>query len=424
MWGKLLALCCVISFLLIGVKLVPEADQAGPDIKVIPELGPFIQIWDDAGQNVNPAIAYNSQRDEYLVVWVTEQDEFSWDIWGRRLRSDGSQIPNGWFNIDNIAGVLLDDPAVAYNSLNDQYLVVYSAELTADDRDIWGKIINWNGVLSNRLPLDDRIQWQMDPAVVYNHQENQYLLAYSDWQSATSINIHLQTLDQDGGWLKDKMIVSGEGIYRYAPELAYNSADNHYLVVYTNEGAYTPKVLGKSFSASLVSLSPEVQYNDDGIVGLAPKIACRLDGCLVTWMTDMGNKIKARRIMWDASPIGPLGGFEISAPITDVIQAIPSVALFKPWGYLIVWDYLLSTSFDQRDIFAAIVKFGQDQPDGNRFPIDDRSNYQGKPALACDSKGSCFIVNSYNPQQYPAGDRELSGRLVFTYRSYIPLTMR
>jgi len=106
MWGKLLALCCVISFLLIGVKLVPEADQAGPDIKVIPELGPFIQVWDDAGQNVNPAIAYNSQRDEYLVVWVTEQDEFSWDIWGRRLRSDGSQIPNGWFNIDNIAGVI------------------------------------------------------------------------------------------------------------------------------------------------------------------------------------------------------------------------------------------------------------------------------------------------------------------------------
>jgi hypothetical protein len=95
----LIILSCVISFLvtasIVRAGSVPGFIQAIDSVQFVPQFGPVIQIWDDAGDNLYPAVAYNPLHDEYLVVWVTKQDESSWDIWGRRLRGDGSPIPNG-----------------------------------------------------------------------------------------------------------------------------------------------------------------------------------------------------------------------------------------------------------------------------------------------------------------------------------------
>jgi hypothetical protein len=425
MWEKLLTFILILCIILIGAGIESETAEAEPSQQLLPEMGPFIQIWDDAGSNSNPVVAYNPHRDEYLVVWVTAQDQFSSDIWGRRLRGDGSLIPNSWFNIDNFAGIHLVNPAIAYNSQTDQYLVVYTAELSTDDHDIWGKLVNWNGGLSSRLYIDSRLQEQNHPAVAYNKHENQYLVAYSDWQSSSTVNVYLQTLNPVGGGVKATAIVSATGEYRGGPDLAYNVLDNRYLVVYGYESSFLPRILGKSFSATLVSLSPEFHYNDDGDLGTNPKIACHVESCLVAW-NGFGDskKIKARRISRDGTSLGPNGGFEIAAPIQNVIQSTSRVSLFKPWGYLITWNHFLTTTADMGDVYGVVVGFGKDQTMGNSFPIDDRSHYEGSSDLACDPSGSCLAVNSHNPVQYPAGDMEISGRLVFTLRNFIPLSMR
>jgi len=59
---------------------VPGFIQAKDSEQFVPQVGPFIQIWDDAGDNYKPTVAYNPLHDEYLVVWVTRQDELSLDI--------------------------------------------------------------------------------------------------------------------------------------------------------------------------------------------------------------------------------------------------------------------------------------------------------------------------------------------------------
>jgi hypothetical protein len=45
-----------------------------------PPMSPFLDIWTDGVDNLKPAVAYNSLHDEYLVVWYTKQDDFTWDI--------------------------------------------------------------------------------------------------------------------------------------------------------------------------------------------------------------------------------------------------------------------------------------------------------------------------------------------------------
>lgn len=427
MWRKLLTFCLILCILLVGTEIESETAKAKPDLQFVPEMGPFIKIWDDAGNNSDPSVAYNPLHDEYLVVWVTTQDAFSRDIWGRRLRGDGSLIPNSTFNIDNFAGMHLVDPAVAYNSQTDQYLVIYTAELSTVDHDIWGKVVNWNGGLSSRLYIDSRLQRQNNPAVAYNNIENQYLVAYSDWQTSTTVNVKLQSLNPAGGGVHSASIVSSTDQYRGSPDIAYNRLDNQYLVVYGFEGSYPllPRILGKSFSATLVSMSPEFQYDDDGVFGTNPKITCHTNECLVAWNGFGDSKVKARRISLNGIPYGSAGGFEISGYIENVLHQVTSVSLLKPWGYLITWDYFLMTTADKGDIFGVVVGFGKDQPMGNSFPIDNRTHYEGGPSsLACDPAGSCLVVNSHNPVQYPAGDSEISGRLVFTLRNFIPLAMK
>ena len=421
MRGWFVNFSCVICLLLIGMAIVPESVKAGPDLQVIPEMGPYLDIWDDAGNNTNSVVVYNPRHDEYLVVWTTMQDQFSTDIWGRRLRGDGSPIPNGWFNIDNEAGKHLINPAIAYNSQTDQYLVVYNIDLAMDNMDIWGKIVNWNGVLSSRLYLDTSPQRQTDPAVVYNPLENQYLLGYSDWQSFSTVNLKLQTLNQFGGAVNSASVVSPANEFRGTPALAHIALDNHYLVVYGYEGSFIPRILGKSFSTTLGSLSPEYNYTDDGSGGMNPKIGCSPSGCLVTWNGLSGAGIKGRHIAHDGSSLGPSGGFEIAAPVQNIIHTASAVSLFQPWGYLTIWDQFLSISADQGDIYGSTIRFGENHPSGNGFPMDNRPYYEDLSSIACNLIGRCLLVNNHNPVQYPAGDFEISGRLVFSRQNFIPL---
>jgi len=363
-------------------------------------------------------------HDEYLVVWVTKQDEFSWDIWGRRLRGDGSLIPNGWFNIDKIAGYHLVDPAVVYNPHTDQYLVVYTYELSHDDHDIWGKLVDWNGGLSSRILIDTRSLVQRLPAIDYNNQNHHYLVAYSDWQVSGSVDVYLQSLDEEGSKIGNATIASGSGEYRGTPDVAYDVVNNRYLIVYENEGSFLPKILGRSVSANLSSLSPEFHYNDDGTIGFDPEISCSSNECLVVWAYSDDSYVKARRVSFDATPLGPNGGFEIAGLIQDVYQNHPSVSIFSPWGYLITWDYYLTTTADKRDVYGRVVGFGKDQPMGSGFPIDNRQYFEGYSDLACAPTGGCLLVDTHNPLEYPAGDYEINGRLVYTLQVFLPLTIR
>jgi hypothetical protein len=424
MWGKALTFLFILCYLLIGSGIVPQISEAELDQQFVPQFGPFIQIWDDAGDNVNPSVAYNPLHDEYLVVWVTKQGEFSWDIWGRRLRGDGSPIPDGWFNIDNVAGLHLVDPALVYNPHTDQYLVVYTAEISINDHDIWGKLVNWNGGLSSRLYIDNRSLKQTDPAVVYNNQEHQYLIAYSDWQASGSVNVYLQTLNENGSGIDNAAIVSGSGEYRGFPDVAYDAEYNRYLIVYSNEGPFLPRILGKTVSADLSSFSPDFHYNDDNVLGYEAEISCGLKDCLVVWSGGFAGYVKARRVSHDATPLGPTGGFEIAGVIKDVIQRNPNVSIFNPWGYLVTWDYFVTTTADHGDVYGRVVAFGRDKPMDLEFPIDDRKYFEGDSSLACDPTGSCLLVDKHNPLEYPAGDYEINGRLVLTLRNFIPLIMR
>ena len=101
----------------------PEGNRSGPRgaLAVASQLGPEINICcRDEDHQERTAVAYNSNHREHLVLWHNQRIG-SEDISGARVPL--SNEPVSWFAISTASNCT--HPAVAYNRLNDEYLVVW-----------------------------------------------------------------------------------------------------------------------------------------------------------------------------------------------------------------------------------------------------------------------------------------------------------
>lgn len=111
------------------------------------------RISEAVGDAIAPAIAYNSTNDQYLVVWAADGDPTpgKFEIFGQILASDGTVAVQD-FKISNIPnGADFDalNPAVVYNATNNHYLVVWQGALAVvsgdPEEEIFGQILGADG---------------------------------------------------------------------------------------------------------------------------------------------------------------------------------------------------------------------------------------------------------------------------------------
>jgi len=94
-------------------------------------------LFDDDNNQKNPAIAYNSACDGFVVVW---EDDYNgnWDIWALALDAYGNPIDDAVLISDYAASNLR--PAIAANCQDNEYLVTWHSDYSGD-RDIWGQLL-------------------------------------------------------------------------------------------------------------------------------------------------------------------------------------------------------------------------------------------------------------------------------------------
>jgi hypothetical protein len=389
-------------------------------------MGPFLDIWTtDALNNRSPAVAYNNVHDEYLVVWYTEQDEFTWDIWARRVHGDGTL--DSWFNVDNWTGGKLCEPAVAYSHVHDEYLIVYTYQYTDTDYDVLARRIDWDSPgTSARIYVDNTTLKQQHPSVAYNSQTDEYLVVYEDETTSPYAQVVARRVDASDGTvdLSSTTIATGASQYRGDPDVAYNLERNNYLVAYGYENPSTPicYIACKTASADLLSLSPERQVGGDVGFSSQAAVANGPDEYLVVWHTL--DQVYGRRVAHDGIPQGPAGGFPLPTTAPAQYRREPDVSYRAGFGYLVTWDDFDGTTNDERDVYARFVLPGADQAWGSDFLIDGSPHYQAEPGVACVPFADCLVAEEYNAIAYPGGDREIRGRLVSPWGTYVPLVLR
>lgn len=196
-------------------------------------VGNQIEIAVNPEYEVNPRIAFNSIRNEYLVVWWNDRVGCD-DIRAQRLSGSGALLGPPFY----IAAVCPHErryPDVAYNRQHDEYLVVWEH----NDNSIHGRRVSAEGQLLGTGEIEIATQSSempnsRKPRVEYAYTSDTYLVVWEVTLGTDPVEyaIYGQLLDHDGT-LDDGIVSISRGTNeRQAPDLAYNRHANRFLVVW------------------------------------------------------------------------------------------------------------------------------------------------------------------------------------------------
>ncbi len=318
----------------------------------------------DANQ---PAVAYNSDLDEYLVVWWGDggpnQGDDVFEIYGQWYRPSGSfglflQISD--MGPDNDSQFGAEHPAVAYDTNHQQFLVV------------------WRG-------SDD---------------------------SPGEYHIHGQLLTASGLPVGGPFQISDVDDTSY-PSLAYNELDDEFLVVWLEGGAVQGQRLDAATGARLGAITVGVTGGVIGNTALA--FNPQAHEYLVVWsgLVDFGSgpevEILGQRLV--AATGAPAGAddFRISDMGADgdlEFQATNPAVAFNPVDnqYLVVWqgdDNIAPLVNNELEIFGQLLDVAGAAVGLNDFRISDVGGSREslfdafEPAVAYDPTQELFVVVWY-----------------------------
>jgi len=158
----------------------------------------------------DPAIAYNSTNNEYLVVWEGDDNtaplvDQEIEIFGQRINAStgallGSRIRISDLGTDGDTAISAESPSVAYSSVEDEYLVCWSG-----DDDTAPAVDNEFEIYCNYVKAADGstpfviIKYSdmgndgstshaaFNPDITYNTTENEYLLVWEGTDNSGSL---------------------------------------------------------------------------------------------------------------------------------------------------------------------------------------------------------------------------------------------
>ena len=141
-------------------------------------MGGLITITRASEYQSNPAVAYNSQRGDYLVVWDDNRNPGDLDIYGQIVGGDGTL--KGSFGLTVTGRQAYPD--VAYNPAEDSYLVVWEDDRPGTpNHDVYGQVISADGaLLGSDMVIASAISNQYDPVVGYGQNSRRYLVSWWD----------------------------------------------------------------------------------------------------------------------------------------------------------------------------------------------------------------------------------------------------
>ena len=432
-------------------------------------------------------VAYNAIDNEFLVVWrgidntapLTNNES---EIFGVRINAKtGSKIGNQFrisvMGTDSESDPAIRDdfaayyPAVAWNSTDNQYLVVWSGDddtppLVDGENEVFGqRLNNTGGNVGSRIrisfmgPNSDTDYRGDYPDIAYNATANEYMVAWKGEDTTAPLvdneyEIYGQRVNAAGILQGTKIRVSTQGneaeidpnirIKSYAsdPKVAWNSSENLYLIVWSGDSDVPPLIDGENEIFGQVLNSSGGEIGSDFRVSHMGTDATNLyrasnpdivynsaeNQFLIVWFGDDNssplvndeNEIFGQIV--NGTGAVSVSQFRISNMgidgVTTYAAYYPATA-YNPIenSYLVVW-YGDNTIDNKMDIFAqrlnsSGVEIGVDTLIGTGGDDDDPGFDQGSPAVAFGVKEKQYLTVWHGDDDTPPlidGEREIHGQ--------------
>lgn len=389
-------------------------------------VGPEITISSLNNVKYLPAVAYNPNHDEYLVVWQN-----NWpgrDIYAQRVSSRGEL--RSWFSVASGAGSDGYDraqPSVAYDTVNDRYLVVFIHDVwgNGSDWNVNGRFIPWNGPSPSltEFPICQWTSSQWNPLVRFALAQHEFLVVWTNTPSGQPAYISGRRVFADGSGFPpgDGFTISAGPENRINPAAAYNLARNEYLVVWDRVGGshdiYGVRLRGDGVPLGAGEFAIAGWPDNEEVPAVA---ACRgADQYLVGWQSLVGPPtnydIYARFVTADGTPAGVYLVDGTTAPE----KAVNIRCDLSGQQYLVAWQTMYATGY--YGVWARLAKpdetfepsFGLVQPGTTA----DRT----EPAIA---GGRVNYLVVWEHERDGTSYQDIHGRLVYPHVLYLPLVLR
>jgi hypothetical protein len=273
----------------------------------ISDMGPD---GDTAFAAFNPAVVFNPNSNEYLVVWFGTDDtgdlvSGEFEIFGQRLGATGAEVGNNDFRIsdmgptDGDTTAFAEYPAVSHNSVDNEYLVVWDGAdnaggLAVGEREIFGQRLSATGLevgtndfrISDAGPDGDAAFGAFHPDLAYNRDDNEYLAAwFADDDTGALVQGEFEIFGQRLNAATGAEVGSNDfrisdmgasdgnaGLTVREPALTYNWNDGEYLVAWPGIDDTPPIANGESeiFAQRLDAAGAEIGANDFRVSDMGP----------------------------------------------------------------------------------------------------------------------------------------------------------
>lgn len=262
----------------------------------------------------DPKVEWNEVSNEYLVVWSGDDSTTTLvdgenEIFGQRVDAMGNRVGNmirvSFMGTDGDGGSDAFDPEIAYNYIDNNYLVVWSADDSVGGEDeIYGQVLDSVGGLLGSVtrlsfmgPNGSGTYDADRPDLAFNGDDNEYMVVWdADDDTPPQINgeteIFALRVNNMGMPLDSARKISdvgpdGSGAFdALDAEIAWNSDRNEYLVVFQGEDSLSDDAdihgqlldaagfeigdndfrisnIGPEFNPAVFTDDPSVIYNEE-----------------------------------------------------------------------------------------------------------------------------------------------------------------
>jgi hypothetical protein len=334
-----------------------------------PAGSPFAVSESDAFAHVAPDVAYHDGNQEYIVVWEYVETEADHDISARRLSSSGSVIGEE-VSISSLSNKERE-PVIEANTSNDEYLVVWSQQIGSDETG-WGQItarrLNATGAPTGAsISIGIGFNDQRQPALAYDSQRNRFLIVWQEQSASGDFDIMGQLIDGSGDLIGSAIEIVGDVADQLVPQVAYNPDTQQYLVVWEDhrrdgEGAWDIK--GHRLNSDGVLVGALLSITDSSLHHrLNPDVTYKSGAkeYMVVWENEFQSSdhdIYQRRIAGDGSFADTTRAISNS----DRFESHPAIASDNAVGFVIAWEQENSIDDKGVDIYGAHIQVSVTPP--------------------------------------------------------------
>ena len=207
-----------------------------------PITGALVPIATTDDMKYVPAVAYDSLHDQFLAVWEHALPGTGiHEIDGELISATGTLLQNFVVSSD-----IHDEltPDVAFDSVNSRFLVVWAYDVRGDqsDFDIYYRLIPSTGpdTGNQEMPIDLGIQPSVQPKVAFELYSNAFLIIWkNNFYNTTEASISGAQRKNDGSFVP--FTVYSDDFHKGidAPAIAYDAASNNLLAVWDEKREFT-----------------------------------------------------------------------------------------------------------------------------------------------------------------------------------------